>query len=423
MARDKLLQEAIADAKLVRETAIANAKAQMEEHFRSTISNKLNEAKEEKEVKEGIEDTSGIGSGGVAVDNPGPKDPSRDAWGSSDIPNPGQEKEPMGKGSSPETQKPIQEHEDEFGKEDDELAGGDMNLDLDMTGGEGGGDDLDLDVTGGEEEPHNDYANGDGQLDLERIIRELEADVHDDDMSDMQKDTEHHHPYEEGFDDVRAGQEVDGPIKVGRRDEKADVTGYPDKEAPKSVEGVPGGEKITTPGKEVHGSKEGITENIDLDEILREIDIEESKKLDEQKKIISENAELKTRLREYSEIVKYLRSRLQEINLLNSKLLFTNKIFKSFNLTQPQKMRVVENFDRATNVREAKLVYTTLAESLGTKKERPKNNTTVTTVTEGISSKVGGSTKPRSVQADSVILTEGDDMMRRMQQLAGIIKN
>jgi hypothetical protein len=49
--------------------------------------------------------------------------------------------------------------------------------------------------------------------------------------------------------------------------------------------------------------------------------------------------------------------------LLNAKLLYTNKLFRNFELTEGQKMKVIENFDRAGNTREVKLVFSTLAES------------------------------------------------------------
>ena len=57
--------------------------------------------------------------------------------------------------------------------------------------------------------------------------------------------------------------------------------------------------------------------------------------------------------------MKYLRGKLNEVNLLNKKLLFTNKLFRGYGLSNDQKMKVVETFDRKTNLREVKLVYST----------------------------------------------------------------
>ena len=84
----------------------------------------------------------------------------------------------------------------------------------------------------------------------------------------------------------------------------------------------------------------------------------------------NEVSKLQSELDELRDVVKYLRSKLNEVNLLNAKLLFTNKLFRAFGLSNDQKMKVVENFDRATNLREVKLVYSTLAESFGTKVEK-----------------------------------------------------
>ena len=58
-----------------------------------------------------------------------------------------------------------------------------------------------------------------------------------------------------------------------------------------------------------------------------------------------------------------MRSKLNEVNLLNAKLLFSNKLFRAFGLNNNQKLKVVETFDRTKILREVKLVYATLAES------------------------------------------------------------
>ena len=59
MTNKNLLKEAIADAKAVKETAIANAKLALEEaftpHLKSMLSAKLQEMDEDEEVKEEVE--------------------------------------------------------------------------------------------------------------------------------------------------------------------------------------------------------------------------------------------------------------------------------------------------------------------------------------------------------------------------------
>ena len=126
-------------------------------------------------------------------------------------------------------------------------------------------------------------------------------------------------------------------------------------------------------------------------------------------------AEIKSELKEYKEAVRFLKDKLHEVNILNAKLLFTNKLFKEYSLDNGQKLKVVETFDRAQTTREIKLVYSTLAESFksGPITRKTKN------ITESASSAVG-STKP-STESKKVI-TEETQVADRFRKLAGLIK-
>jgi len=110
----------------------------------------------------------------------------------------------------------------------------------------------------------------------------------------------------------------------------------------------------------------------------------------------------------YSTIAK-LKETLTEVNILNAKLLYSNKLFRNFNLSESQKIRVIENFDRAQTVREIKLVYSTLTESL-------KVNAGKKNIAEGLASKAVGSTKPKKE-----IINESGDFADRMKKLAGLL--
>src|SRR6056300_1762737 len=68
------------------------------------------------------------------------------------------------------------------------------------------------------------------------------------------------------------------------------------------------------------------------------------------------------------EEVNALRAELNEVNLLNAKLLYVNKIFRSKNLTESQKSKVLAAFDKASSVNEVKLVFETISESVVAKK-------------------------------------------------------
>ena len=115
-------------------------------------------------------------------------------------------------------------------------------------------------------------------------------------------------------------------------------------------------------------------------------------------------------LNEYKEAVTFLREKLHEVNILNAKLLYTNRLFKEFVLSNDQKMKIVETFDRAQTTREIKLVYSTLAESFkgGSKVKK-------TRVQESASIK-SGTTKPTKK-----IITEESEVANRFKKLAGII--
>ena len=116
---------------------------------------------------------------------------------------------------------------------------------------------------------------------------------------------------------------------------------------------------------------------------------------------------------EHRNVVKYLRSKLNEVNLLNAKLLFTNKLFRSYGLNNDQKMKVVETFDRAHNLREVKLVYSTLAESFGSKQTK----TEIKESKKGSASKAVASTKSEKQE----VIAEGHEMRDRFKKLAGIL--
>ena len=110
--------------------------------------------------------------------------------------------------------------------------------------------------------------------------------------------------------------------------------------------------------------------------------------------------------------MKYLREKLNEVNLLNAKLLFTNKIFRAFGMNNEEKMKVVETFDRAKTLREIKLVYATVAENFGRETIKPIKET------KGSASKAVASTKSEKQEE---IISEGTDMKQRFQKLANIL--
>jgi len=175
-------------------------------------------------------------------------------------------------------------------------------------------------------------------------------------------------------------------------------------------------------------------EMVDLQELLDSLnddesageEITEGEEEDEDEEPVDEKIEdaevvesLQSELNEAMSTVQYLRDQLNEVNLLNAKLLYTNKLFNSFNLDQKQKLKVVETFDLAKSIREVKLSYTILSESysLGGSVVK-KTNTTAKTITEGLASKPVASTAPKK----ELIVENSNVMALRFQKLAGIKK-
>jgi len=122
---------------------------------------------------------------------------------------------------------------------------------------------------------------------------------------------------------------------------------------------------------------------------------------------LGETKKIKAELNEALKTINTLRSELNEINLLNAKLLYVNKIFRAKNLTEAQKVKVLEAFDKTSTPKEAKLVFETLSEGL---KEKRSN------VNESM---IGGASKVAGIAPKKPIL-EVDNQFARWQVLAGI---
>jgi hypothetical protein len=321
-----LLKEAIADAKAVRATALANAKAALEESFKPTLEAMLAE-KLKSEI--GMED---------------------EAVHSSDIGS-GKSVAPLGTQSTnqdPGANQMFEESDEEVTSEE-----------------------------------------------LDEILAELEREM---------------------------GDEPAAPAPAP----EAPVAAEPDVEIPAPA---PAPEAPVAPAPEAPVAAEEVEEfdeEINLQELLdtlsEEVDeVDEAKKHDSEEKEEEdkEQTEESVQLAEALNTVQFLRDQLNEINLLNAKLLYTNKLFNKFSLNQAQKMKVVETFDLTSSIREVKLSYKILSESLssgGSAVKKP--NTAAQTITEGLASKPVASTAPKK----ELIVENSNVMASRFQRLAGIKK-
>jgi hypothetical protein len=363
MASSKLLKEAIADAKAVRETAIANAKIALEEAFtprlQSILSKKLQAEmegdEEEADINEDNDTSSEIGSG---ADNKMPTDKVNSAQ--TDLSGIAKQSgEPGSEVEDYDKVKDLTESEDEFGAEEEIPA-------------------EEPAMEGEEEMDDMEMESDEDELDLESIIRELEAQI-------AGEEGEEEVPAEAPAMEGEFGAEEEIPAEEPAMESEMDAV------APEAED-----------------------DEIDLDEILREMGYGEEE-AEEEAPAVAANEALKAELKEAMAVIKSLKGTINEVNLLNAKLLYANKLFRGYNLTNEQKVKVVENLDRTTSVREVKLVYATLSESMkftGTERKVAAKKT----VTEGFASKVQASTAPKKE-----IISESNELANRFKQLAGII--
>jgi hypothetical protein len=366
-----LLKEAIADAKAVKDMAIANAKAALEESFtpqlKSMLSAKLQEMEEEEEEME-------------------------EALGTINDPD-----TPTAHGNVAEIEKEDELEED---------------------------------------------------LDLEALLNELNEEKEDEEESEESEEEE-----EEG-EPLDLENMTDEDLKKMIEDVIADMMGSGELELEKSEEEMPGEEvgaeeeeeinleellaeiaTLTEDEEEYEAELEETKEDLDEDyasiaistpEVIGGVlaalgivgaaaagtikDIMKAKSKKEVADIVAKAKESSTELEEAYSTIESLRKDLNEVNLLNAKLLYTNKIFKAKNLTESQKVNVLGMFDKATNVGEVKLVFETLSEGLKAKPTAIKENL-------GSASKTIGTTNTKQP------IVESDPMVARFQKLAGIIKD
>ena len=344
-----LLKEAIADAKAVRETALQNAKMALEEAFTPHLKSMLSAKLAEEDIEEGEHEDD--------------------------------EDEDMEEGMHDDKDSPRREDDDEDmeeGMHDSPRREDDDDEDMDEGIIEVDGVKYAPVVS---EEEHEDEDEDDEEvdeseeLDLEAVIKELEEELNESDPGEEEESVN-----EADKDDSDTVEEEVVTEEEEELDEEEDL------EEQSTSSGIGAGDnKVKQPsaGDEEDPGKGQTHESVEA---------------------------IQNELNEYKEAVTFLRDKLHEVNILNAKLLYTNKLFKEFVLSNDQKMKIVETFDRAQTTREIKLVYSTLAESYkdngNEKKKEP--------VKEFASKKSGG-TAPKAK-----IITEESQVADRFRKLAGL---
>lgn len=324
MAKKNILAEAIADAKELKETALANAKIALTESFTPSLQRLVSQTIHE---------------------------------------------------------------EDEDGEE--------VEIDTDMGGDEEPAMGFDSFDSGEEEEPAMEGMEGEDDLELESLMRELDGE--DDEEMAMEGDE---------FEDDMAmeGEEESWSDPIDEGDEMD----YSDDELEEALGRV--------------FEMDGLGDDLDRGENKEDggaFDenppsgpqfLENRKLRTEVKRLRTELKNIQKKLNESLRANTTYKKVLNEVNLLNSKLMYNTKVLRKFELTEGQRERILNSFDRANSVREVELVYTTVCESFN---KRPTKSKMV----EGSASKTIKSIKPNP---NGHIVNE--NLVTRMQRLANIKK-
>lgn len=351
MSNKDLLKQAIAEAKTIREAAIANAKEALEEtltpHLKEMLAQKLQEM-EDKEDEEVMDENIYEA-----------------------------EEEEVEAEEGEEGEEGAEEESEEEELEIEDMSVEDLkDLIRDIVAQEAGQEGTDLEA--GEEGPEGeeDMVSMDGdseEIDINELLAELEG-LDEAESADEQD-------FKEGAEAGNFGAygdkgDVEEAIKAAIKALAAKTGKTYD-----AISNFLYGGKSAMPG-EMRGFKESASQD-------------------------------KEDLQEALKAVKILRNQLQEVNLLNAKLLYVNKVFKSSNLSEGQKVNVIAAFDKAETVKEVKLVFETVSKNVVAKPAAIKEH-------RSFASKATGTA---TTTAPKEILSEVSEQVARWQKLAGIIKS
>jgi hypothetical protein len=426
MANRDLLKEAIADAKSVKEAAIANAKAALEEAFTPYLKEKFSaklaemEAEEDMdEAKEEMDENYSEEKMEEKLSNPvmrkGLKGDDTEEKRTEKM---REEKETM---DEMDLEELLAELDEEMGKDKDmeENLNEDARTDAEEEGYEDGMEDEKED----EEED---------EIDLEDMTEDELKDLIEDVIEDM----------------VRAGELEAGEKFEDEEEEEEDIDiDMEDEEEIVAERAYYGKNKGDKPRKSTAKEKDELLKEENINEIdLNVTDMEAllsilaggigvplaalaatyakdgfeavkrlvKGKVEENDRTDAEEEGYLDGMRDEKEDmmreIEELASTLSETKLLNAKLLYTNKIFRAKNLNETQKVKVLEAFDKATTVKDAKLIYETLTTVKETK-------TAVTESMRGMASKAVG------IAPEKKPILEVNDQFARWQILAGIKRN
>lgn len=409
---ENIYTQAIADAKAVRESAMANAKAAIQEAFEPKIKAML---------KKHIVENEGLEEGSFMLDYNDAEyiQHMLDDAGINAMAKPG-----------------LDDEEVEIHGDDEALNKAKILLQKD-------GFDLGLDETEmvdktSMEEDYTEYdetmspadeatPNSMDETTLDEILAELDEMDDKEATEELEEAFEMEEAKEEEEETEEESEEEDGEGE----EESTEETKVVDITLGDLVDAIKAAMGSETPAATEEPSETG-SDDISLDEILAELEEEMKEEgagsgdyMDEAKKKAKKDKEqiaghkgaavkaaeketaYKTELDEAKKAIEAMRAELNEVNLLNAKLLYVNKIFKAKSLTEAQKVKVLNAFDKATTVKEVKNTYSIVSEAITA---APKKQ---------LKESFGFASKPAGI-APKTNTMESDPFIARMQKLAGL---
>ena len=431
MANKDLFKQAIAEAKSVREAAIANAKEALEEtltpHLKDMLAAKLQEMEDkdieeevvnevEEEIEEAAQDKEEKDEA-VEENTSGFETVTAEAEEEDEAEDDSEE-------SEDEAEDEIEDAGEEAGEDEEavegdeeignltvdqfkdmirdivaqEMGGGEEEMGMDMDAGdiEGMGDEAPI------EEPADDMevpGEDDEEIDLDELLAELEATVAEGEEEDKKDETV------EGF--TSGGDFGTSLGKDNMLDDVLKQLAVKAKKAGKSLVDFLKDIELGSMHKAMR-SEDTVEEDATANSTANQESADHSAEGTNINRTVNEEE-----LQEALDTIEQLKKDLHETNLLNSKLLYVNKIFKANTLTESQKVNIIAAFDKAETVKEVKLVFETVCENVVTNKKEQVSESKV----KGMASKATGTTASKPE-----VISEVSDAVRRMQKLAGIIK-
>jgi len=370
MSNKDLFKEAIADAKAVREAALANAKVALEEALAPKLQSMLSAKLQEMEYKEeGLEE--------------------RDMFSSED--------------SSDEIQDMYRKNNAAL--EEEELE---ENFDLSEILAE-----LELEE---KSSPNNPFSDEEPFEDIKGTEKGYVGGKKD--VPGTEKGYVSEAEDEESEEEAPEAEEVEGEEKITDLtvDELKDMIKdivyaeleHEEEETPADEEHEAEGEDEMSIDLDDEHEKDAMDEEIDLEELLAELDEMGNQNMeDESMYEAKKKKEDEKEMKEAINTIATLRNELNEVNLLNAKLLYVNKIFKAKNLNESQKLKVIAQFDKATTAKEAKAIFESM------------NSAIAKSAKSTIKESLGFASKAAGVAPKKPIV---DETMSRWQMLAGITK-